>query len=77
MKRVNVRELHHRTGAIIDAVSHGDVVVVEKRGTPVAEIRPLVQPSPGFLPSRWEKLRRFPKLTGDSGRSISDDRDRG
>jgi hypothetical protein len=40
MRRVNVRELHHRTGVIIDEVAAGDVVVIEKRGVPVAELRP-------------------------------------
>ncbi|MBI3668050.1 MAG: hypothetical protein HY236_17765 [Acidobacteria bacterium] len=77
MRRVNVRERHHRTGAIVDQVARGDVVVIEKRGVPVAEMRP-VNPAPiGFPPSRWDVLKKFPRLKGDSGRFISADRDRG
>ena len=41
MKEVNVRELHQRTGAIVDLAAEGHVVTVIKRGRPVAELRPL------------------------------------
>ena len=77
MRRVNVRELHHRTGVIIDEVAAGDVVVIEKRGVPVAELRPAGHTAKGFPPQHWQRLKKLPKLKSDSGRSISRDRDRG
>jgi antitoxin (DNA-binding transcriptional repressor) of toxin-antitoxin stability system len=77
MRRVNVRELHHRTGAIVDQVAGGDVVVIEKWGVPVAELRPAAPAAKGFPAQHWERLKKFPKLRGDSGRFISRDRDRG
>jgi antitoxin (DNA-binding transcriptional repressor) of toxin-antitoxin stability system len=77
MRRVNVRELHRRTGAVVDEVAKGDVVVIEKRGVAVAELRPVGPAAPGFPPEHWEFLKRFPKLKGDSGKFISEDRDRG
>ena len=77
MRHLNVRELHHRTGAIVDEVARGDVVIIEKRGVPVAEMRPARPAAKGFPRGHWELLRKYPKLKGDSGRFISEDRDRG
>ncbi len=75
MKEVNVRELHQRTGAIVDLAAEGHVVTVIKRGRPVAELRPL---GPGTrrrtLPDRTELLARYPVLRGDSGRFLEEDR---
>jgi antitoxin (DNA-binding transcriptional repressor) of toxin-antitoxin stability system len=76
MRRLNVRELHHRTGAIIDQVADGDVIVIERRGTAVAELRPVGALAKGFPPGHWDRLKRYPKLKGDSGRYVSEDRDR-
>jgi antitoxin (DNA-binding transcriptional repressor) of toxin-antitoxin stability system len=76
MRRLNVRELHYRTDAIIDQVAAGDVIVIQKRGVPVAELRPVGPAAKGFPPEHWERLKRFPSLRGDSGRYISRDRDR-
>ena len=76
MRRLNVRELHHRTGAIVDQVARGNAIVIEKRGVPVAELRPVTRAAKGFPPGRWEYLKKFPKLKGDSGRFISQDRGR-
>lgn len=75
--RVNLRELHRRTGAVVDRAAQGDVVVIEKRGVPVAEIRPVGPAAPGFPAEHWEKLKRFPRFSDDSGRFVSEDRDRG
>lgn len=74
--RVNVRELHRRTGTVIERVARGDVVVVEKRGVPVVEMRPARPAAPGFPGAHWEALRRFPRFRDDSGRFISESRDR-
>ena len=77
MKRLNVRELHRRTGAVVEGVARGDVVVIEKRGVPMAEMRPAKPAAPGFPPEHWKLLKRFPKFKDDSGRFISEDRQRG
>jgi len=75
MKSVTVRELHERTGAIIDMAAEGHVVLVTKRGRPVAEIRPtLASTGRRTLPDRTEILARFPRLRGDSGRFLETDR---
>jgi prevent-host-death family protein len=74
--RVNVRELRRRTGAVVSRVALGDIVVIEKRGVPVAELRPARTSAVGFPPDHWNAMKRFPKLRGDSGHGISEDRDR-
>jgi prevent-host-death family protein len=76
MSRVNIRELHRHTGAVIDRAAHGEVIIIEKRGLPVAEIRPASVAAPGFPKEFWRKLERLPKMQDDSGRLISEDRDR-
>jgi antitoxin (DNA-binding transcriptional repressor) of toxin-antitoxin stability system len=77
MRRLNVRELHRHTGAVVDQVADGDVVIIEKRGVPVVEMRPVGPIGAGFPAEHWRFLEQFPKLEDDSGRLISEDRDRG
>ena len=75
MRTVNVRQLHEQTGAIVDLVAEGNVVVVIKRGRRVAELRPPSSVSDErTLPERAALLARFPRLQGDSGRYLEDDR---
>ena len=75
MRVVNVRELHQRTGALVDLAAEGHVVVVTKWGTPLAELRPLSAKTRGrTLPDRASFLARFPRLTRDSGRFLEEDR---
>ena len=78
MKRASIRDLHLRTSAIVKQVAQGHVIVIEKRGVPVAELRPLERPSPAKMFRQLEPfLAKFPKLKGDSGRFVSESRDRG
>ena len=76
MKRVNLRELHHHTGALIDDVAKGHVILVEKRGVPVAEIHPVRRRAAGIPIEHWEWLKKFPAMPGDSGELIAEDRNR-
>ena len=75
--RVNIRELHRRTGAVVDLAAHGDVIVIERRGLPVAEIRPVGPSAVGFPAAHWAAQKRYPQFADDSGRYISESRDRG
>jgi antitoxin (DNA-binding transcriptional repressor) of toxin-antitoxin stability system len=54
--RVNVRELHRRTGFVVDRVASGDVVVVPAR--------------------HLEIIKRLSRFRDDSGKFISESRDR-
>ena len=75
MKRTTVRELHLRTGALVSDAAEGHVIVIHKRGVPVAELRPVQARSRprGFL-DRPRFLAKFPRVAGDSGRFLEEDR---
>jgi antitoxin (DNA-binding transcriptional repressor) of toxin-antitoxin stability system len=75
--RVNLRELHRRTGAVVQLAERGEVVVIEKRGRVVAEIRPARPPASGFPAAHWDAMKRLPMFPDDSGRFVSESRDRG
>ena len=74
MKRTTVRELHLQTSAIVGAVLQGEKFVIEKRGVPVAEIRPYAElPPTRRLPNREALISRMPKVR-DSGKIPEEDR---
>ena len=78
MRTTSIRELHLRTGAIVDEAARGKVIVIARRGKPVAEIRPVQRKTPAQAVRDLEPLlARLPKMKTDSGRFISEDRDRG
>ena len=75
MKTVNVRELHQRTGALVELAAEGHVVLVVKRGVPLAELRPCTAGrGRRTLPDRSAVLAKFPRLRGESGRFLEEDR---
>jgi prevent-host-death family protein len=75
MRSVNVRKLHERTGALVDLAAEGQVLIIVKRGKPVAELRPLdASTRRRTLPDRTNVLARYPELKGDSGRFLEEDR---
>ena len=82
MRKTSVRELHIHTSALVREAAEGGVIVIERRGEPVAELRPLSGTSrmPAaekdriFL-SMKEVWDRMP-MSGDSTKTIEEDRDR-
>jgi len=77
MKKASIRDLHIRTSELVRDASEGAVIIIERRGEPVAELRPLMRSSrPGKLPDMSRFWNEFPQLTGDSTRFIEEDRDR-
>lgn len=75
MKKASVRDLHLKTSAILNQVASGEVFVIEKHGTPVAELRPFqVLPPTRGLPRREAFLAKFPRVKLDSGRILEEDR---
>ncbi len=77
MRTTSIRELHLRTGAIVDEAAKGKVIVIARRGKPVAEIRPLRPMTPAEMLKQLEALwAKLPELKTDSTRLVSEDRDR-
>jgi antitoxin (DNA-binding transcriptional repressor) of toxin-antitoxin stability system len=74
MKRATARDLHLKTSAILDQVASGLSFVIVRRGTPVAELRPLsLPPSTRRLPDREGRLAKMPAAL-DSGEILVQDR---
>jgi prevent-host-death family protein len=82
MRKTSVRELHIHTSELIREAEQGGVIVIERRGEPVAELRPITAPAPMpaskkalIFDSMREIWARMPQV-GDSSKIIEDDRDR-
>jgi len=74
--KVSVRDLHIRTSELVREAASGSIIVIERRGEPVAELRPVMRRKRIRLPDMTHIWTTFPKLRGDSTQSISEDRDR-
>ena len=76
MRTSSIRDLHIRTSELVREAEEGTIIVIERRGEPVAELHPVSKkprvPFPDFkaLRSRW------PALGTDSTDIVSEDRDR-
>jgi antitoxin (DNA-binding transcriptional repressor) of toxin-antitoxin stability system len=82
MKKTSIRELHIRTSESVREAEAGGVIVIERRGEPVAELRPIISSSrmPADTKERiFDSMRDFwagmPQV-GDSGKIIEEDRNR-
>ena len=75
MRRASIRDLHIRTSELIREVAEGEVILIEKRGEPVAELRPFSnKAAKPPLPDMQRFWKRFPQVSGDSGRFLEEDR---
>jgi len=64
MKTVTLHELRSNADAILDRVARGEVLVVARDGTEVAELRPRRRPAPAAA-ELIERRRHLPKLDPD------------
>jgi len=77
MRKTSISELHLRTGSLVNEAARGEVIVIERRGVPLAELRPVRRKTPADMVREIEaRFAGFPKMKDDSGRFISEDRDR-
>jgi prevent-host-death family protein len=75
MKKASIRDLHIRTSELVREAARGAVIVIERRGEPVAELRPISKKAAkARLPDLRDVWRRFPSVPGDSGRFLEEDR---
>ena len=82
MRKTSVRELHIHTSELVREAADGGMIVIERRGQPVAELRPIS--SPPRMPEA-KKARIFTSMrklwaqmpqVSDSTRIIEEDRNR-
>ncbi len=82
MKKASVRDLHINTSALVREAQEGGTIVIERRGEPVAELRPLTART-GITREQKERIfaemeviwKSMPQMP-DSTELISEDRDR-
>jgi len=82
MRKTSIRELHIRTSEFVREAEAGAVIVIERRGEPVAELRPIAAP-PRMPADKRARIfdsmegiwARMPQV-GDSTKIIEEDRDR-
>ena len=75
--KASIRDLHIRTSELVRDAAAGAIIVIERRGEPVAELRPLSKKANKIkFPNMTRIWTTFPQLSGDSARFIDEDRDR-
>jgi len=82
VRKTSVRELHINTSAVVREAAEGGIIVIERRGEPVAELRPITAPprlgggkKARIFTSMRSVWARMPQL-GDSTRLLEEERDR-
>lgn len=82
MRKTSVRELHIRTSELVREAEEGSTIVIERRGEPVAELRPITVPDRMPAAKKAQVFEAMHKLwdsmpqVADSGRFVEDDRNR-
>jgi antitoxin (DNA-binding transcriptional repressor) of toxin-antitoxin stability system len=77
MKTVSIRELHMRTGALVQEAAEGEVIIIQKRGVPMAQLRRRQTIAEAFRDlKRNGYFKRMGKTNTQIDRIISEDRDR-
>ncbi len=75
MATASIRDLHIRTSELVREATAGTVIVIERRGEPVAELRPLTkETATPRLPDLTEFWRSMPSVPGENGRFLEEDR---
>jgi antitoxin (DNA-binding transcriptional repressor) of toxin-antitoxin stability system len=75
--KASIRDLRTRTVELVRHAENGEVIVIERRGKPVTELRPLQGRRKRIeLPDMTRFWNEFPQLTGDSTGFFSNGRDR-
>jgi prevent-host-death family protein len=75
MRKASIRDLHIRTSELVREAAEGAVIMIERRGEPVAELRPISKKTAGSkVPDLSELWARFPSVPTDSGQFLEQDR---
>jgi prevent-host-death family protein len=81
MRKTSVRELHIHTSQLVREAAEGAVIVIERRGEPVAELRPLTgekrisAKEKARIIAEMRRFRARMPETPDSTQAVSEDRD--
>ncbi len=73
MRRASVRDLRIRTSELLRDAKNGEVIIIESRGEPIAELRPISKQHQPPLPDMSDLWNSLPQVP-DSGRFLEEDR---
>jgi antitoxin (DNA-binding transcriptional repressor) of toxin-antitoxin stability system len=82
MGKTSIRELHIHTSQLVREASDGSLIVIERRGEPVAELRPITSPARMPAAKKAQIFKSMRKIwarmpqAGDSARILEEDRSR-
>jgi prevent-host-death family protein len=82
MRTTSVRELHIRTSELVREAERGGVIIIERRGEPVAELRPIGSTreissnKKARIFAAMQKIWSSMPQVGDSTKIIEEDRER-
>ena len=82
MRKTSIRELHIHTSELVREAEEGGVIVIERRGEPVAELRPISAPARMPADKKTRILRSMRKVwarmpqVSDSTKILEEDRGR-
>ena len=75
MRTASIRDLRIHASKLVRDAENGERIVIERRGQPVAELRPLSEkPKQPPFPDMTEIWNSMPQVPGDSGRFLEEDR---
>jgi prevent-host-death family protein len=82
MRKTSIRELHIHTSELVREAEEGGVIVIERRGEPVAELRPISTAAGISAAKKAEIFDSMREIWGtlsqgtDSAEILEDDRNR-
>lgn len=83
MKKASIRDLHIRTSELVREAADGCVIVIERRGKPVAELRPIATADKLTLAAKEQILAQMakvrasmPPMPDNTTRFVEEDRNR-
>ena len=79
MRSASVSDLHTKTSELVRNAADGEVIVIERHGKPVAELRPAAVKRTSKRPKNFSLAddmahiwNTFPQVSGDSGRFLEE-----
>jgi prevent-host-death family protein len=82
MRKTSIRELHIHTSELVREAEDGGVIVIQRRGEPVAELRPITAAAGISASKKAEIFKSMQEIWGtlsqgtDSTEILEDDRNR-
>ena len=74
MRKASIRDLRNRASELVRDAEQGQTIIIERRGQPVAELRPIEKRQKPSFPDMSRFWKEFPQVPGDSGKFLEEDR---